>query len=110
VSRAWRDFARNLRKPIEVERTVAPADIVPGFQPATAPDNTAAEEASRIDAAIRAVDAALQAERAKPEHDRNHGVYALALDVRLALEPMPRQEPLLRAMAPRFGSFGGYVQ
>lgn len=110
---AWRTFYRNLRQPIRVEHTVPPADIVPGFDasPEVVSDDTA-EQQARLRAVTRIVHRALLTESLKTEGSRNRGLYDLALDLRLALQPAPAEtppEPLLRAVAPRFGSFRGYA-
>ena len=85
---SWRTLARGLYGPATVEHTVPPADVIPARRPVIDPaEAEAIEQASRVEVALRLVDAALYAERAKPTGHRNVERLNLALEVRLALQP-----------------------
>lgn len=85
--------------PIEVENTVAPADIVPGFMVVT-PEAVELEHHARHVAALRHVHAVLEEESAKAAGFRNVGRFDLALELRSILLPSAAGSEVLREVAP----------
>lgn len=83
--------------PVDMQFTVPPADIVPGFQlPAALPANAEAEYAARIDVALRLIAGVLEDESHKPTGTRNVARFDLALEVRSALRPSASGSEVLR--------------
>lgn len=98
--------------PVDMQFSVPPADIVPGFPSAVgiaavpprddAPAAVEVEEAVRVREALRLVEAALAAEsaRARKTGMRNPDLANLALELRSALRPAPADAEVLREVPP----------
>lgn len=109
----WQRIRDRFVTPIDVQFTVPPADIIPGFPTLDdTPEAAELEHHARHLAALRLVHAVLEEERAKPHGFRNVERFDLALELRSALQPSAAGSEVLRETPPvgiRYAA-GGPVQ
>lgn len=103
----WHEFTRRLFTPIDVQHTVAPADVVPLDdllgEPVVLDDTPAAvdlEQGARLKHAARIVHRTLVAESLKEGPQRNVELMDLCLELRSTLRPSAPGSEVLREVPP----------
>lgn len=86
--------------PVDLQFTVAPADIVPGFQLDDTPASAELEHQARHKAALRHIHRTLLAESLKDPGLRDTALVDFCLELRSTLQPSPPGSEVLREVPP----------
>lgn len=98
---SWRNFRnRFLVTPVDLQFTVPPADIVPGFQLDDTPIAAELEHQARHKAALRHIHRTLLLESLKDPGLRDTALVDFCLELRSTLQPSPPGSEVLREVPP----------